>query len=264
MGNQRPAVRLLHASDLHLGASSAEGCGAGVSCLCPLLAVEQAARAHDVDAILLAGDLFDHARLKADVVERAFDLLAAMPVPTVLLAGNHDVHDDTSLYLRHAEAFERSGVVFLDGETSLLDGKVRLWGRAMREHEPRFRPLANPPLPPADQHAWYVVMAHGHHMPEPEAAAGLRSSPITAGDIAATGSHYVALGHWHVTTDVSAGAVSAWYSGSPFGFLKPGNVLVVDLHPATGVNVAPVRVDPSSAVAACQLGQNRRHGHPAA
>jgi hypothetical protein len=75
----------------------------------------------------------------------------------------------------------------------------------------------------------------------------MRSSPITDDDIAATGADYVALGHWHTLTDVSAGGVPAWYAGSPMMSWSDGVALLVDLVPGQGARVEAVPVVPPAA-----------------
>lgn len=68
------------------------------------------------------------------------------------------------------------------------------------------------------------------------------SSLITAADIAATGADYVALGHHHVLTDVSAGGVPAFYCSSTEPGYPGGQVLLIDLCPETGVSFTPLPV----------------------
>ena len=95
-------------------------------------------------------------------------MLAELKVPTVLISGNHDNHDDSSLYRRHGPVVDDAGVTFLDeveGSTiSLLDGEMVIWGRAMDDHHPGFRPLHGVPGRPGGRTAsdpWYVVLGHG-------------------------------------------------------------------------------------------------------
>ena len=94
-------------------------------------------------------------------------VLDAMPGFSALIVGNHDVHDDTSLYRRHGHVVERSETVFFDelhGTTNhLLDGDLVLWGRAMDEHSQRYRPLHGVVDRP-EHDAWYVVLGHGLHI----------------------------------------------------------------------------------------------------
>jgi DNA repair exonuclease SbcCD nuclease subunit len=70
-----------------------------------------------------------------------------------------------------------------------------------------------------------------------------RSSPIFADEIRDTGWDYVALGHQHVQTNVSQGAVVAYYAGAPVtdwsGAEPAGSVLLIDLSAEHGVRVEP-------------------------
>lgn len=237
-------LRLLHTSDVHI-----DGFGVGSrdadhadTCLCPLHGIEQVAHEHDVDGVLVVGDLFDHARVTANAVAEVYAALERLPGVCVVMVGNHDVHDDGSLYHRHRNVVDDTGVHLIDAHEGavvrLFDDTLHLWGKAMDEHSPAFRPLAGVPTR-ADHPAWYLVMGHGHYVEDP--AESHRSSLITPADITGTGADYVALGHWHVTTDVSDGPVTAWYSGAPSG--NPGGrALIVDLDPAAGVTVTPVEV----------------------
>jgi DNA repair exonuclease SbcCD nuclease subunit len=238
-------VRFLHTSDVHLGSGGFPRPDHGDhldECLCPLDAIEAAVADQRPDAVLVVGDLFDHQRVTGELVDRVLTRLAAIEPPCILLNGNHDLHDPGSLYRGRAE--ERSGMVFLDrheGSTvELFDGALTVWGRAMDDHHRGFRPLHGVPDRP-DGTGWWVVLGHGHHEPD---EGGYRSSPVTPDDIEATGADYVALGHWHVRTDVSAGPVTAWYSGAPHGFGASGLWNLIDLDPDNGVRVeaAPVEL----------------------
>jgi exonuclease SbcD len=243
------SVRLLHTSDVHLagGFSTPKTCERRYECLCPLLGVAELARQHRPDVLLVVGDLFDHGRVGDELVEDAFEILAGLDVVTVLISGNHDVHDDGSLYRRHEPVVGGAGVTFIDeveGATvELLDGALHLWGRAMDDHHPGFRPLQGVPGRP-DPDAWYVVLGHGHYVGGEPPEASMRSSPITDDDIAATGADYVALGHWHALTDVSAPSVPAWYAGSPMMSWSQGVALLVDLVPGASARVEPLPVMP--------------------
>ena len=217
----RGPLRMLHTSDVHIGyVTATEGDHHDV-CQCPIHALVNAVERYAVDVLMVAGDLFDHGRLSADTVAMTLDLLAAANVPVVIIPGNHDVHDEASLWERCRPQVDRSGVLLLDqhaGTTlDLFGGALRIWGKAMAEHEPGYRPLADVPIRPDD--GWFVVAGHGHLNLTAEDRH--RSSPITHEEIGETGADYVALGHWHVTTDASHNGVTAWYPGTPMG--KPGN-----------------------------------------
>lgn len=256
--HRRRPLRLLHTSDVHLASHGGWRDGDHHDhCLCSLDGLHRMADEHQVDLVLIAGDLFDHARQSEDAVRRVFGELERFEAETVLLVGNHDVHDDSSLYARYTEAVDELNVhVLLDhgGSTvDVLDGTVRVWGKAMDEHSPAYQPLGGVVDRPDDR--WFVVMGHGLYAPDPKSGTG-RSSLIRPDHITATGADYVALGHHHYIQDVSTPEVTAWYSGSPSGF-GSAQALVIDLDPVTGASVSQHPVAPDPAGCAATVGARR-------
>lgn len=235
--SRRAPLRLVHTADVHLGAGFATPNDAGHDpdrCVCPLEGVLERLTAEAGDVLLITGDLFDHRAVPDELIERALALLGEVDVPVVVLPGNHDLFHAESLYLRNDEAVARSGirlVTDLAGELfSTPDGAVTFWGRAMEEHSPQFEPLADLP-DRVDDGTWYVALAHGHFSGDgvTHPIEHHRSSPITCEQLAAARADYLAMGHWHITTDVSQGSTPAWYSGSPMSAWAAGGVLIVDL-----------------------------------
>ncbi len=225
------AIRLLHTSDLHLHSPE------NVATLDALVGV---ANHLAVDLFLVAGDLFDSSRVAQQTIERALESLSRLKMPAVLLPGNHDALDGASVYHRMDLRRYAPGVHLMtkiDGEeVRFPELDLVVWGRAMEEHTPRFRPLEG--APSRNGVGWYVGMAHGFHFSTGETAD--RSSPIFPEEIAETGYDYLALGHVHVFRDVSAGPVPAFYSGAPEDHaisLTSGNVALVNLDPELGVQV---------------------------
>ncbi|MFF0289960.1 exonuclease SbcCD subunit D [Streptomyces sp. NPDC005262] len=85
-------MRILHTSDWHLGRSfhRASLLDAQADCLDHLVAT---VREREVDAVVVAGDVYDRAVPPLSAVElfdRALHRLAAAGVPTVMISGNHD------------------------------------------------------------------------------------------------------------------------------------------------------------------------------
>lgn len=241
----RRPLRLLHTSDVHLGGGFRvpEVGRHRDHCLCPLDAVEVAVDRHRPDVVIVAGDLFEHQRVEADLVDRVLGRLADLDALCILTTGNHDAHDHRTLY--PGERIDRHDLVFLDhpGGTTVevLGGELVVWGKAMDDHHRGFRPLHDVPVRPRVD-AWWVVVGHGHHEPEDTDDGYGRSSPLTPADIEATGADYVALGHWHRRTDVSVGTVTAWYSGAPYGPGASERFNLVDLHPGRGTIVTEIEV----------------------
>lgn len=197
--------------------------------------VVDTALAADVDLVLIAGDLFDSARVPQPAVDETVAHLARLRMPMVLVPGNHDCVDEQSIYRRvdlgsvgpqlHF-AGDPAGEQFLFPDLSLA-----VWARGIEVHHPRHRPLAG--YKPAPEGFWDIVVTHGHFT---QVLDSYRSSPITPDDIAALESDYVALGHWHTFTDVSQGAVTAVYSGSP-----AEGVVLVTLDPVQGTSFSPLK-----------------------
>ena len=200
---------------------------------------------HAVDVLLIVGDLFEHARVSDQLVASTFAGLAGINAEVALLPGNHDVYDETTVYRRQRADVDASGVRFYDDPDGqaydFADGAVRIWARAMDDHSPRFAPLGAVPPHPRDR--WFVAAAHGHFVTS-MADDAHRSSRVTIDDIDATGADYVALGHWHLMTDLSHSGVAtpAWYSGAPMFGYGAGRMLLVDLVPGEGPRVQPVDV----------------------
>jgi DNA repair protein SbcD/Mre11 len=244
----RRPVRVLHTSDVHLGTDS-PGCQGRThrrDCLCPINVIEQVVRERRVDVVLIAGDLFDHAKVSDDLVTATFARLAALDADVVLLPGNHDAHEsgDTAVYRRHRSMIDEARVRFFDavaGDThDAADAGLRIWSRSMDDHTPDFVPLAGPPPHPEDR--WFIVAGHGHFAPD--GTESHRSSRITVEHIDSTRADYVALGHWHVTTDLATRGTStpAWYCGAPLFGYGAGNVLLVDFVPDKPVQVRPIDI----------------------
>ena len=233
----RRSIRIVHTSDTHLGddwdPQAAE---------LALSAVVDGVISLKADALLIAGDVFDNARISDATLEFFVSEMARAIVPAVILPGNHDLYDASSLYLRRPFRDGPGNLHIITGTRgqtlSFPNLTLDVWGRAMDSHTPAFRPLAG--IPSRNDGHWRVAVAHGHfHFPDDTEE---RSSPIRPHEIAAIDCDYVALGHWERYEEVSQGGVTAFYSGSPMGASSARNqvaVNVVDLKPdeATKINV---------------------------
>lgn len=243
----RRRLRILQTSDVHLGPRSREPNGLlhHDECICPIEVLGHLAQEHEVDVVMIVGDLFEHARVSHELVANTFERLGRIDAEIALLPGNHDVYDDTNVYRRQRDSVDTSGVRFFDDPEGrshdFADGALRIWARAMDDHSPKFSPLGAAPAHPGDR--WYVAAAHGHFV-ESTADDAHRSSRITPADIDAIDADYVALGHWHVTTDLSTRGVTtpAWYSGAPLFGYGAGRMLLVDLIPGEVPLVRPLDV----------------------
>ena len=234
MTQERPALRLLHTSDLHLGDDIDPN-----RRLASLVAVVDTALAHRVDAVLIAGDFFDSARVRDEAIRPVIEQLSRLSMPAVIIPGNHDCVDDNSVYRRVNLRDAGDHIHFVHdpaGAHVIFDDmRLAIWARGIEDHHPGHHPLEGY-RPGGDPGYWRVVLTHGHFVPSDEES--YRSSPIREHEIADLQCDYVALGHWHRFLDLTAEGPPTFYSGSPSeagGTFASVNLVVLD--PVSGVHV---------------------------
>ena len=237
----RKKIRLIHTSDTHLG----DDWHSELSQKALVTLVNGVSQLAG-DALLLVGDVFDHARVSDAELEFFVEQMARLSVPAIVLPGNHDLYDENSLYLRQPFRQKSSNLHILSsaqGETiSFPELTLDVWGRAMSSHTPEFQPLSGMRASAADH--WLVALAHGHYHFEDDT--DHRSAPIYPQEVAQAPCHYLALGHWERHVDVSQGDTKAVYSGSPLGALQSNEkvtVTVADLDPVHGVQTRQATLD---------------------
>ncbi|GAA2921944.1 exonuclease SbcCD subunit D [Streptomyces argenteolus] len=235
-------MRILHTSDWHLGRSfhRVPMLEAQAACLDHLV---ETVREHEVDAVVVAGDVYDRAvpsLAAVQLFDDALHRLAAAGVPTVMISGNHDsarrlgvgagLIARAGIHLRTdprdcatpVMLSDTQGEVAFYGLPYLEPALVRdTLGAAKAGHEAVLRAAmdrvrADLASRPAGTRA--VVLAHAF------VAGGEPSDSerdITVGGVAAVpagvfdGVDYVALGHLHGCQTVTE---RVRYSGSPLAY----------------------------------------------
>ena len=245
----RRKIRIIHTSDTHLGDDWNPDAAQRA-----LSAVVDGVRALHGDALLIAGDVFDNARISDAVLEFFVSEMARAAVPAIILPGNHDLYDATSLYFRSPFAAASENLHIISGTRGEVltfpHLTLDVWGRAMDAHTPAFRPLAG--IPTHRNGHWRVAIAHGHyHYPDDTEE---RSSPIHPHEIAEANCDYIALGHWERFEDISQNGVTAYYSGSPMGAASEKgqvavNVVDLDSDSETPVSVSQARIAMANVIA---------------
>jgi exonuclease SbcD len=112
----RETMKILHTADLHLKSLGDERWGA-------LSAVVEVGKSRKIDALVIAGDLFDRGIDAARLYDRLRPVFEGAGFPTLILPGNHD-HDSypTGIFLGE-------GVRVLSSLQDPVDiGPVRFWG----------------------------------------------------------------------------------------------------------------------------------------
>ena len=241
-----PPFRFVHCSDVHLDtpfacghdetrARLAEESRATFARLVDLCLAEQ------VQALLVAGDLFDDERLSLSTEDWLVAQLARLTqagVTVVLACGNHDSAEPGGRMSAlacpegvHVAGVEPLGVDVRDASQRLV-GRVVAAGHGSAHETARL--VAS--LPPAEEGVASVAMLHGLV----EGARGAERheplAPCSPDDFAASGHRYWALGHVHERQQVGRRPV-AHYPGSlvAHGFAESGEhgALLVTL-PARG------------------------------
>src|SRR6187399_2060423 len=96
-------VRFIHTADLQLGMTrrfldedaQARYAQARIDAL---VSIGELAAREDARFVVVAGDVFETNRVRPRTVGRALEAMAAIPVPVLLLPGNHDPLDAASVY----------------------------------------------------------------------------------------------------------------------------------------------------------------------
>lgn len=196
-------LRILHTSDVHIGDNhSTEGA---------IGALIELGLMHQIDAMVIVGDFFDNNRVETEMGQAVVDELNRLPVPVVVLPGNHDPLLAGTIYDRIVMPDHVRVLTAPDGEVvALPELDLEIWGKPHMTYDDN-RPLDG--LPPRGSATWQVALAHGQLVQSTDDLR--RAYLITPEEIAACDRDYLALGHWDVPRDVSAGTVVASYSGSP-------------------------------------------------
>jgi hypothetical protein len=167
-----------------------------------------------------------------------------LPMPVVMLPGNHDPLTPDSVWYRGGLGnIDGVHVLGIAGDTVGFDAyDIEIWGRAHPDYGD-IDPLQGAPARRASRH---VVAAHGHFVEERPAGDAARAAwLLTPDDIDATGADYVALGHWNVPTDVGTDNVPAHYSGSP-DYAATINLVRFKDKDAVSIETAPVKGPPAA------------------
>jgi exonuclease SbcD len=239
-------LRLLHTADVHLGARHADlGDRAAAQRerqFAAFVATVDLALKEAVDVLLIAGDLFDSNAQPRRSVERVaaqLKRLVEARVRTVVIPGTHDVYDRSSIY-RSFDLVALAGAVGSDFVTILTPERTSVFLSTLDlvVHGTCF-PTKRAPRSPLegldlakDRHArWNVGLLASISIPEQTADDEV---VITTEEIAKSDLDYLALGHWHSTSQGKAGRTVWAYAGAPEPVAvdqdRAGKVLLVSLE----------------------------------
>lgn len=203
-------IKFLHAADLHLdspfSALSPEKAAARRQEQRDVIArLIEAANAYGCDAVLLAGDAFDADNAYPDTIEALRRAFAACQAQIFIAPGNHDCCRPGSAYL--TEAWPENVHIF---KTNRIEA-VELPALGLRVYGAGFlRPYENSLLEgfTAKQDGMTNLMVlHGDAL-----SVGSPYNAVNREQIAASGLHYLALGHIHQQSGLqkAGGTYYAW------------------------------------------------------
>lgn len=209
----KTTCNILHTSDIHLD-NEIGGEGNESAAQLGFMHVIDAAIDRDVQLFLLAGDLFDHNRIKRPCLEFVSAQLSRLHCPAVMISGNHDCLAEDSIYEKFDPTEAGTEIHFIkEAQGGMIEFEslgVRVWGKGIVDHHPGHKPLSD--VPEADFAGWNIGMTHGYYVGR---GAQHYSSLITPDEIAESQFDYLALGHVHVFATMQHGDTHAAYCGSP-------------------------------------------------
>jgi DNA repair exonuclease SbcCD nuclease subunit len=236
-------ISLLHTADWQIGRvfSQFEPDDAAALFEARFKAVERLAAVaaeRRVDAVLVAGDVFDLQTVSDKTIRRMFNAMQGFTGPWLLIPGNHDSALSESVWRRAARlgVVPPNAVCCLEPVPHTVEGKFVLLPAPLTQRHTYGDLTDWFAGAPGDSGLPRIGLAHG-------CVQGILSedidsaNPIAAGRAAQAGLDYLALGDWHGTRQIDA---RTWYAGTPetdrFRANDSGQALLVSI---AGTGAAP-------------------------
>lgn len=212
--------------------------------------IGQIAAEREAEFVLVCGDVFESNQLDRAIVARTFDVLNDFTVPVVLLPGNHDPLDASSIYDSQAFVSRQPAEVTVLRDSTPVEvvPGVEVVGAPWFSKRPLSDLVASATADLAEVAPGSVRIIAGHGAvssldPDRESLATIDEAGLR--HLLDSGrAQFVALGDRHATYSVTD---RIWYPGSPEVTSRreddPGNVLLVDIDPqshAVSVEKIPV------------------------
>ncbi len=204
-------AKILHTGDIHLDSAfvnlsdeDAKARRAGLRALFSELV--DIANNEAVDALIIAGDLFDGYPIRPETADSLIRDLNRAKMPIFITPGNHDPYTSNSPY--KTLTFPENVHIFSCRELTsveLEDCKLRIFGAAYTSEVYDERILDGFCVPQDDY--TNILALHSNLYTD-------GYSPVSADEISASGADYVALAHIHKPTDIlKAGSTHYAYCG---------------------------------------------------
>lgn len=217
-------IKFLHTADLHINCTpSSTGLPRDIRerlLLDPLLALEYLAHyAHQAncDAILIAGDLFDHPHVDRETIKPVVHALSVFsPRPVFIVAGNHDPLRVCSAW--HTAHFPDNVHIFrsLAPTPAPVPGTdAIIWGSSWQTSDAPRCAFEGFAVPPEYANKKNVFLAHASET-NTQPPSWKQYAPLDLRAVPARHVEYFALGHLHNAQPIRiTNSPPAWYPGSP-------------------------------------------------
>ena len=185
-----------------------------------------------VDAVLVAGDVFDAQTVAEKTIRRLFNAMQGFTGTWVLIPGNHDAALAESVWNRahRLGAIPDNVIVCLEPRPFVVAGKFTLLPAPLTQRHTY-----------ADLTEWFATHVPSDDLPRVGLAHGSvqgilpadvdSTNPIAAGRAQSAGLGYLGLGDWHGTKQVDS---KTWYAGTPesdrFKANESGQALLVAIE----------------------------------
>lgn len=229
--------RFLHTADWQIGRQYARFAEEDASILADarFVAVERLAELADrgqVDAVLVAGDIFDAQTVSDRTLHRSFQAMVGYAGSWILIPGNHDAALAESVWTRaerlravpeNVHVLTKPGIAEFAAQGFVVLPAPLIQRQTHEDLTAWFDTAESP------DGLLRIGLAHGSVEGQlPESADS--PNPIAANRAATARLDYLALGDWHGTKQIDA---RTWYSGTPeqerFKDNGAGQVLIVDI-----------------------------------
>ena len=219
-------MKFIHTADLHLGYKfSSEYSGSTLDFLKEnqkktFSDIIDLGIKKEIDALLIAGDLFDTPKPDAELFDFVFGEFERGGFPVFIICGNHDPKTKDSVYEK--KAFPENVHIFPETITSVKTNEVNIYGSSFVAPHKLESSIKDFKVENPDE--LNILLAHG------DIAKESYYNPMKTAHIKETEADYVAMGHIHMECDIKKeGTTYFGYSGAPYGstFKETGDFFVI-------------------------------------
>ena len=210
-------VKILHCADIHIGAKESFlgplAAGRRAETLITFERIIDLGVKSSVDAVVIAGDLFDSNNVEQSFASSVLNKIASVPdLKVIFAAGNHDPLTQTSPFSSDKLPDNLFVLKPYDDCIGFEDCGFRIYGRSF--DSVYMKGESDFSLKPPKDEIINIMVLHG----ELNNDLGACYNPITENFMKNSGMDYIALGHVHKRTEpILSGKTYYAYSGCPEG-----------------------------------------------